>query len=380
MEVYLELDTSQASAKEVESILGNTKVVGEASDLTTTGEQEGKNYDFVTSIWQLDETSKRVMMYGADLDADHPGFKDPVYRKRRQLFAEIALNYKYGTPIPRIEYTQQEVETWNVVYGTLKKLYPTHACQEHLNNFGLLEEYCGYRIGNIPQLEDVSKFLKVRSGFSVRPVAGYLSPRDFLSGLAFRVFHCTQYIRHHEDPLYTPEPDCCHELLGHIALLADPTFAEFSHEIGLASIGASDEDVKNLATLYFFTVEFGLSKDSVSGQVRVYGAGLLSSAAELQHALSPAAVIKPFDPIETAKAECVITAYQNQYYYTDALEDVKLKLREYIRTIKKPMEIVYNPYTQSVDIVDAKTVAEKEITFVKNKMDVLSKAVQKLRI
>ncbi|XP_035218188.1 tryptophan 5-hydroxylase 1-like [Stegodyphus dumicola] len=332
---------------------------------------------FPRKMSDLDKSANRVLMYGAELDADHPGFKDNTYRQRRKHFTDIALSYKHGQPIPYVQYTPEEIKTWGTVFTHLKKLYPTHACKEFLENFNLLIKFCGYRHDNIPQLEDVSRFLKQRTGFQLRPVAGYLSSRDFLAGLAFRVFHCTQYIRHSSDPFYTPEPDCCHELLGHVPLLADASFAQFSQELGLAALGASDDEVDKLATCYFFTVEFGLCKQG--GEMRVYGAGLLSSVAELQHALSPAAEVLPFEPERTCQQIPLITTFQDLYFYTDSFEEAKEKMREFASTIKRPFGLRYNPYTQTVEILSNTRKIANLVSELKGDLCVVTAALKKIR-
>ncbi|TNN10478.1 Tryptophan 5-hydroxylase 2 [Schistosoma japonicum] len=145
--------------------------------------------------------------------------------------------------------------------------------------------------------------------------------------------------------------DCCHELLGHVPMLADPKFARFSQEIGLASLGTSDDEIKKLSTCYIFTIEFGLCRQE--NQLRAYGAGLLSSVAELQYALSDKAVIKPFIPMEVINEECLVTTFQNGYFETSSFEDATHKMREFVRTIRRPFDVRYNPYTQSIEIIES---------------------------
>lgn len=316
----------------------------------TLGSQS--NAWFPRSPADLDLFAHKTLDCGAELEADHPGFNDPVYRARRALIVENALSYRYGQELPRVEYTADEIATWRTVYLKLTALFPTHACRQYNHVLPLLEKNCGYGPDSIPQLEDVSRFLRAASGFSLRPVQGLLSARDFLNGLAFRTFHSTQYIRHHSRPLYTPEPDVCHELLGHAPLLADPHFAEFSQEIGMASLGASDEDIEKLATLYWFTVEFGLCLED--GQPKAYGAGLLSSFGELEYCLSAEPVRKPLNMEETCMTKYPITSYQPVYFVAKDFASMTADMRHWASKMNRPFALHYNAYTSRVEVLDSK--------------------------
>lgn len=154
----------------------------------------------------LDNCNHLMTKYEPELDMNHPGFADKDYRERRKQIAEIAFAYKYGDPIPSITYKDTENATWQRVFNTVLDLMPKHACREYKIAFGKLQAANIFVPQHIPQLEDVSNFLRKHTGFTLRPAAGLLTARDFLASLAFRVFQSTQYVRHANSPFHTPEP------------------------------------------------------------------------------------------------------------------------------------------------------------------------------
>lgn len=110
----------------------------------------------------------------------------------------------------------------------------------------------------------------------------------------------------------------------HVPLFADPDFAQFSQEIGLASLGAPDDYIEKLATCFWFTVEYGICREN--GQLKAYGAGLLSSFGELQYCLTDKPTFQEFDPITTGLQKYPITEYQPVYFIANSFEESKEKM------------------------------------------------------
>jgi phenylalanine-4-hydroxylase len=323
---------------------------------------------FPRRMSELDSIANNTLDAGAALQSDHPGFSDMAYRASRERIAELARNYKMGEPIPIPTYTTEEHKCWSEVYNKLMPLVETSACSEYRRMIPLLRDNCDFGPDRIPSLQDVSAFLGDSTGFVLRPVAGLLSSRNFLYGLAFRVFFCTQYIRHHSKPLYTPEPDICHELLGHAPLFADKDFAEFSQAIGMASLGATDEQIVALARCYWFSVEFGLCKEKETGDVRAYGAGLLSSFGELEYCMTDEPEKRPFVPDLVGLQDFPITTYQPIYFVADSFTDAKDRMVDYAQGFSRPFNVRYDAYTKSIDIdalieMDESTKIEESVSY-----------------
>ena len=297
---------------------------------------------------ELDRIANNTLEAGAALQADHPGFADRAYRTRRAEVDRLARDYRHGGDFPVVEYNRTENETWRVVYRRLASLRRRYACAEYRRALADLERHCAFGDARVPQGRDVSAFLEARTGFRLRPVAGLLSARDFLAGLAFRVFFSTQYVRHGSKPFYTPEPDVCHELIGHAPMFADAAFAALSQEIGLASLGATDEDIERLSRCYWHSVEFGILREG--GQVKAYGAGLLSSFGELEHACAgtSAATFVDWDPAVAALRAYPVTEYQPVYFVAESLQDAKIRMRGFCEALPRPFYARFHPATDSV--------------------------------
>ena len=246
------------------------------------------------------------------LGDEHPGVNDPDYRQRRNSIAAAALAWDPSRPVPRIDYTEAEHEVWRTVCRELAPKHERYACRafrEALVTLDLPRDH-------IPQLDEVTEGLRRLTRFEYVPAAGIVSLDEFYGSLADRRFHSTQYVRHHGAPLYTPEPDLIHEVIGHGHLLADPQLAELNRLAGEAAGRATTPEALQLvADVFWFTIEFGVLRED--GELRAYGAGILSSYGEIEEFRSME--IRPLDFQAMATLDYDITKYQPVLFCADSM-------------------------------------------------------------
>jgi phenylalanine-4-hydroxylase len=250
------------------------------------------------------------------LGSGHPGFADPAYRSRRDALATLAAQWQPGQPAPTADYTDAEHEVWRVVSEDLVAKHRTYACREFLDG----KEALQLPKDHIPQLETVSEMLQPLTGYRYRPAAGLVPLREFYGSLADKAFWSTQYVRHHSVPLYTPEPDVLHEVVGHGNTLANPRFTALYEAAGRATNRVETEEaLQFVSKVFWFTLEFGVLHED--GDLKTYGAGILSSPGEIEEFRGM--TIKPLDVVAMGTTHYDITVYQDLLYAADSFSQVE---------------------------------------------------------
>lgn len=253
---------------------------------------------------------------------DHPGFFDTNYVERRNKIAEYATDYNKTGIILDINYNQKEYDTWHNIFNKVIVLHEKFACREYLDAF----EIANLQNDKIPQLSNINDNLSKHVNFSLIPTPGIATVKDFLINLASNKMLCTQYIRHYSNPDYTPEPDIIHEMLGHVVNFFTYDYCELNKLFGEVSKTADDKLALEIERLYWHTLEFGLVKEGST--TKAYGAGLLSSAAELNQINN--VFIKDFSIDEIIKTKYSTTNMQPILYCASSYNEMYDKLTEWL--------------------------------------------------
>lgn len=244
-------------------------------------------------------------------------------------------------------YTADEHAVWDLLFERQAKLLPGRASQAFLRGLDVLK----LSKPGIPDFEELSDRLMQLTGWQVVAVPGLVPDDVFFDHMANRRFVAGNFIRRRDQLDYLQEPDVFHDVFGHVPMLADPRFADYLEAYGRGGLRAMEHGaLKQLARLYWYTVEFGLI-DEPEG-LRIYGSGIVSSSAESVFSLEdPSPNRIAFDLKRVMRTEYRIDDFQQNYFVIPSFDEL---LRVTVETDFAPLyeEIVDQPSIPVAAIVE----------------------------
>ncbi len=226
-------------------------------------------------------------------------------------------NADYTCPQDYASYTAADHDTYRRLYERQRALLPGLASQAFIDALPSLGAS-----DRIPRFEEVNERLHKATGWELVGVPGLIPEVPFFTLLANRQFPVTDWIRRPDEFEYIVEPDIFHDLFGHVPLLFNPVFADYVQRYGQGGLKAQGlGSCEMLSRLYWYTIEFGLIREA--GQLRAYGAGILSSSGELAYAVqSPEPQRIALQLERTMRTRYKIDTYQQTYFVIDSFEQL----------------------------------------------------------
>jgi len=227
-----------------------------------------------------------------------------------------------------MDYTDVQHETWSRLYGLLEPRLQRGACKEYLEGF----EKLAMSRDRIPTVDELNAQITPRTGWEVvRTATRYSDAVDWYKMFDRKNFLITDYIREEHELEFTPEPDMFHDIFGHLPFMTLPEYAELQEMFAPAFLKAEEPMRTHIRRLNWYSTEFGLLHQD--GEIKVFGAGILSSAGEMDAVVAGKTPVEPFICENVVKHDKSIDSFNKVLFVADSIEAYKQELGRYFAQI-----------------------------------------------
>lgn len=237
-------------------------------------------------------------------------FRDPRLQKLRQ---------EYNS------YTEEDFKVWKILFQRQMPKLPKAASKAYLNGVEMVK----FSSERIPNFEALNEVLEKSTDWKVQVVPGLIDDDLFFGLLNNKRFPSSTWLRTMEQLDYLEEPDMFHDAFAHMPLLTNQSYVDFLENLSGIALKHIDNPfaIQLLSRIYWFTIEFGLIREDY--ELKIYGAGILSSAGETKFSLSN----------EPAHLEYDVKRILNQEYWKDRFQDKYFVIESYEQLYESLPEI-----------------------------------------
>lgn len=231
-------------------------------------------------------------------------------------------------------YTPQDFLVWETLFTRQMKLLSPLVSSDYLQAL----ETVKFSKDKIPDFEEVNKVLAELTGWSLHVVPNISPQKEFFEFLAQKKFTATCWLRSMEQLDYLEEPDMFHDVFAHVPLLSNHSYVAFFKGISDIALKYIHEPkaIELLGRIYWFTIEFGLIKEQ--NELKIYGAGIISSRGETEHCLSGKATHLNFDVRSVFNTSFRTDIIQEKYFVIESFEQLYNSLPEIELQLQKVLE------------------------------------------
>jgi phenylalanine-4-hydroxylase len=233
------------------------------------------------------------------------------------------------------KYTAEDFEVWRILYERQIQNLPGAATEEYLEGLKRIR----FTADRIPNFEETNAILTSLTGWRLQVVPGLIPNREFFELMKNRNFCAATWLRKKSELDYLEEPDMFHDVFGHVPLLTNQPLCDFLADLSRIALRYIDSElaIELVSRIYWYTVEFGLIREN--GELRIYGAGILSSAGETKYSLQSDIPRRlPYIVQDIINTPYIKDRFQEQYFVIDSYEQLYESTDEIERCIARAVE------------------------------------------